>query len=127
MSVSLEVSLRDARFFAYHGVLEQEQLIGNEFIVDTSAWVDISQEEPLPQAVNDNINDTVSYADLYEIVERRMKSPCRLIEHLAALIIEDAKSRWSNINKIAVTIKKAAPPIPNSNCQASATLIWQKD
>ncbi|MDE5552393.1 MAG: dihydroneopterin aldolase, partial [Muribaculaceae bacterium] len=53
------VGLRDMRIFAYHGVMPQENRVGNEYRVNCSVSYITSGEN------NDNIDNTISYADLH--------------------------------------------------------------
>ena len=52
-------------FFAHHGVGEQETLAGNEFTVSLRLQVNIA-----PAIQTDDVADTVSYADVYELSKR---------------------------------------------------------
>ena len=56
------ISLEDCRFHAFHGVLPQERRVGNDFSV--SAVVCYTPADIL----SDNLDSTISYADLYEIM-----------------------------------------------------------
>ena len=50
------IFLKDIRCYAYHGV-PQENLIGNEYVIDLKLKVDISKA-----AQTDEVTDTVNYA-----------------------------------------------------------------
>ena len=39
------IFLKDIRCYAYHGVAPQENLIGNEYVIDLKLKVDISRSE----------------------------------------------------------------------------------
>ena len=71
------------RFYAHHGCFEQERAIGTHFHVDVVFETDTSQAE-----VSDNIGDTVSYLDVYQVVKREMAIPSNLLEHVARRIGE---------------------------------------
>ena len=125
MSTSLEISLVDARFHAFHGVMPQEREVGNEYAVDVTVGLPVpdTTEEA---CLSDEISDTVSYADLYELVKQRMAVPCNLLEYLASKITDDIRTRWPELSRVQVRVTKLAPPIPNSLCRASVTLSWCK-
>ena len=57
------IFLDNVRFFAYHGVGEQEREVGNEFVINLKLKVDIARA-----AETDDVTHTVSYADVYENV-----------------------------------------------------------
>ena len=71
------IYLDNLRFFAHHGVGEQETLVGNEFTVSLRLKVDIQRAMH-----TDNVADTVSYADMYETVKAEMSLPSKLLEHV---------------------------------------------
>lgn len=52
--------LRGLRFHGYHGVLKEEQKLGQKFVVDVDAWLDLSKA-----GETDSLEDSVSYAELY--------------------------------------------------------------
>lgn len=65
-------------FKAYHGCLEQEKIRGNVFIVDFKGSLDLSAA-----AESDNLNDTLNYGEIYEIVAEEMSIPSELLENVA--------------------------------------------
>lgn len=126
MSASLELTLTDARFHGYHGVFEQERTVGNEFAVDLTATLLLDCRDTMAATITDELADTISYADLYDRVRENMTVPCRLLEHLAARIVDDLAARWPQIESLHVRITKLAPPIPGSDCRASVAIIWRR-
>ena len=111
----MKVTLRNCRFFARHGVMEQERRAGNEF--EVSLEVVYTPGEPF----SDCLEDTISYADLYEIVSRKMDTPAELLETVCARIAEEASSRWPQIEAMSVAITKLTPPIPSFTGTATVT------
>ncbi len=108
MSEKLSIAVEDARFYAYHGVFAQETIVGNEF--EVSVKVDLL----LPKSIkDDNLSETISYVDLYEIISEEMKIPSKLIEHVAYRIVGRIRDRWLMVEHGFVSIKKLAPPIDN--------------
>ena len=72
------IEINDMRFYAHHGCFEQEQVIGTHFRVDLSFTTDTAKAE-----VSDNIEDTVNYLEVYQVVKREMMKPSHLLEHVA--------------------------------------------
>ena len=58
------VRLDEVRLRGYHGVLPQEQKVGNWFLVSLEVRLDLSAA-----AASDNVADTIDYAALYRIIE----------------------------------------------------------
>ena len=76
------IFLDTLRFFAHHGVGEQETVVGNEFTVSLRLQVDIRRA-----AETDDVADTVSYADVHTAVKAEMDIPSKLLEHVCGRII----------------------------------------
>ena len=70
-------------FYAYHGCFEEEQKIGTWFNVDLSLEVDTSKAEK-----SDNIEDTVNYQSVYQVVKEQMMIPSHLLENVARRILD---------------------------------------
>lgn len=52
--------LRGLKFHGYHGVKQEERKLGQKFMVDVDAWMDLR-----PAGVSDCLSDTLSYTDIY--------------------------------------------------------------
>lgn len=100
------IFFHEMQFFAYHGVLEQERMIGNTFLV--SLKIDAALSEACH---SDKIIDTINYAEVYAIVKKEMETPANLLEHLATRILKKLKQRFSQILFIEVRVEKPNPPI----------------
>ena len=115
----IEITLADLRFHSHHGVMPQETKVGNEFIVSVSVRIPYSDE-----ILNDDIDATISYADIYEIVAAEMKSPKKLLETVAARIVHEICSSWTNITGGEITISKSTPPISGITGSAKVRLFF---
>lgn len=100
------ITINNIRFYAYHGCLKEEALIGGNFIVDIKIYTDYSLA-----AKNDDLSKTVDYCDVYEIVKREMKIRSKLIEHAAERIANALKKEIPKIDKVTVRLTKIAPPV----------------
>lgn len=100
------IFLDNMRFFAYHGVGEQETLVGNEFTVNLRLKVDIQRA-----AETDDVADTVSYADVYEAVKSEMSLPSKLLEHISGRIIHRLFRDFPQIKEIELKLSKRNPPM----------------
>jgi len=80
------IHLNDIRLKGYHGVLPQEKVVGNDYIINLSIAIDLSKA-----IESDNLNDTISYAEVFDIVKKTMQVKCDLIEKVAgniAIVVE---------------------------------------
>ncbi len=100
------INLSDIRLFAYHGVLEQERKAGNNYIVNIHLDADLSLA-----CESDNVEDTINYALVYNIVEEEMKIPSNLLEHVAMRILKSIKSTFPQVVRLEVRIAKNNPPV----------------
>ena len=117
--MEFEISLNDLVFHAFHGVYEEERKLGNEFRVTLSVRILCIPDHKL-----DDLNNTISYAELYEIVEKEMKTPRNLIETLALDIATNIKERYPAVLSGNITITKVHPPIEGMTGSASVSLYF---
>jgi len=98
--------IRGMRFFGYHGVLPEENRLGQQFMVDVELALELEEA-----AAADDLAKTVNYADLHARVKRIVEGPpCRLIEALARRIATDLLDTYTNINEVLVRVTKPHPP-----------------
>lgn len=108
------IELEKIRFRAYHGVLEQERMVGNDFLVDLT--IDVDDDKAF---FSDDVADTISYVDLYDIIKSEMEIPSNLLEHLCYRIATKIKSYDTRISRVLVRVAKANPPMgADINCSA---------
>lgn len=93
-------------FKAYHGCLEQEKIRGNSFTVDFRGELDLSAA-----AESDNLNDTLNYADIYEIVADEMSIPSELLENVVGRIVKAIEKRFPELSSFSVRVSKKKPPV----------------
>jgi len=93
-------------FYAYHGCFEEEQRIGTYFNVDVVFETDTSRAQ-----LSDNIADTVSYLDVYQVVKREMMQPSHLLEHVGDRICAAILAEFADIESVTAKIAKMNPPL----------------
>ena len=113
------ISIDNLKIFARHGVFEQETVQGNTFEVAVSLEYDFTEG-----AETDNLDLTLNYAELTEIVKEEMAVPRKLIETVALKIQRRIMNRWPAVAGGSVSITKLFPPIPEPAPQASVTVKW---
>lgn len=55
-----KIEIKDACFFGYHGVLPEEKVLGQRFIVDITMFCNLNKA-----GQTDNLNDTIDYSQVY--------------------------------------------------------------
>lgn len=102
-----KIILQAMRFFGYHGVFPEENRLGQRFLVDLTLFVDLK-----PAGVNDALDDTVNYADIYEATRKIVEEESfRLIEAVAERIASSLLDTYTDINEIIVKVTKPHPPV----------------
>ncbi|MDD4169061.1 MAG: dihydroneopterin aldolase [Desulfotomaculaceae bacterium] len=102
-----KIVLAGMEFYGYHGVLSQEQSLGQRFAVD----IELSLE--LDQAGNsDNPEDTVDYASIFDMVRAVIEGrPRRLLESVAEDIADSVLKSFP-VKEVLVRVKKPHAPLP---------------
>jgi dihydroneopterin aldolase len=100
------IVLDEMKFFARHGVGEQEYVVGNEFTVWLRLLVDFAAA-----AETDELDGTVSYADVYRSVKCEMDIPSKLLEHLCTRIVRRLFTDFPTIEKVEIKLSKRNPPM----------------
>lgn len=100
------ICLENMRFHAFHGVLPQERKTGNDYVVSLRAKYDISQA-----MASDLVDDTLNYAQVYEIVAREMREPSLLLEHVAGRIGKSLFAAFPSIEEMSLKVVKLNPPM----------------
>lgn len=111
------ITINDMRFYAHHGCFEQECVIGTHFRVDLSFTTDTSKAE-----ISDNIVDTVSYLDVYQVVKAEMMTPSHLLEHVARRVGERVLADFPAVDTVDVKVSKLNPPLGGQMDSVSVTL-----
>ena len=99
------ITVEGIRVFAYHGHLPEEAVLGGHFIVNV--WVEADTVEV---EKTDDLNDTVDYVKIIEIVKQQMAIRSNMIEHPAKRIV-DAILPLNKVQKVTVEVEKIQPPI----------------
>lgn len=111
------ILLSGLQFHAFHGVLPQERLVGNDYELS------LRMGYPLDKAMQtDNVADTLNYADAYAVVKREMEQPSALLEHVAARIAKSLFQTFPQLVSLDLTLTKRNPPMGAQCLGASVEL-----
>lgn len=100
------IELKKMHFYAYHGVLPEETLIGNNFEVNLKIQVNFEQA-----FISDDVNDTYNYAVIYDIIKKEMSIPSKLLEHVGGRIYNSIKEYYPDVRIVELRIAKMNPPV----------------
>ncbi|EBB5818027.1 dihydroneopterin aldolase [Listeria monocytogenes] len=103
-----KIYLNELVFYGYHGVLAEETKLGQTFRV--SLILGLSTKKA---GISDSVDDTVSYAEVYETVKEIIEgTPFKLIEALAEKIATEVLTGYPLLEEVTVKLIKPNPPIP---------------
>jgi len=117
----IKVTLHGAEFFAKHGFYPEEQLTGNQFVLD----IDV-EFEPNADMKGDQISNTVNYEQLYTIAELEMLHPRKLLETVAQSIADRIRNDYPFLQNIRVELKKLHPPLKGRVAYSAVTVTNNK-
>ena len=100
------ICLNKLRFHARHGVLPQERATGGEFVVSIRAKYLFDKA-----LQSDDVNDTLNYAEMFEIINKEMLTPSCLLEHVAGRIGKSIFKAMPMVEAIDITVEKINPPM----------------
>ncbi|KAL3694067.1 hypothetical protein R1sor_007718 [Riccia sorocarpa] len=99
--------LRGCKFQGYHGVLPEEKTLGQKFVVDLDAWLDLKRA-----AETDDLAHSVSYADVFSVIGKVVEGPGHnLVESVANEIVRSLFKAFPEIQELRVRIYKLSAPI----------------
>lgn len=122
MLQSSNIFLKNVRFHAWHGVLQQEQTVGNDYLVNLKVSYDFSNAME-----TDELSGTISYADLFELIKEEMKIPSKLLEHVAGRIGGRIFSEFPSVREIHLSIDKVNPPMGADSDGAGVEVVLTND
>ena len=105
-ATDMYIRMEGMKFYAFHGVLPQENLIGAYFYVDLKLKTDFTRA-----AETDELEDTVSYADIHTAVKEEMSVPDKLLEHVCQRIAKRIFHDFPAIETIDIRLNKENPPM----------------
>ena len=101
-----KIIIQELLIHAHHGVMEQERTVGADFSLDLEVCFDFRKAME-----TDNLSETISYADIYEIVKKEMAIPSQLLEHAGGRIVKTLRQTFPDIKSIKLRLMKVNPPL----------------
>lgn len=115
------IKLQGMRFHSLHGALPVEAIIGNDFVVNISIEAETEEAEK-----NDDLDGTINYATVYDLVKEEMGKPSKLIENVAYRIRKRVVSHFPAIERMTVEVQKKRPPVNGDVDYSSITLNYER-
>ena len=77
-----KITLKGMEFYARHGAMKEEQILGQKFTVDITMYLSLDKA-----GADDDLEKTVNYAKVYSFCRKIVEgAPVRLIERLAWIL-----------------------------------------
>ncbi|XP_020219668.1 dihydroneopterin aldolase 2 isoform X2 [Cajanus cajan] len=99
--------LRGLSFYGFHGARPEERTLGQKFMVDIDAWMDLT-----PAGKSDHLSDAVDYTQIFDIAKEVLEgSPHNLLESLSQKIAVTTLRNHKQISAVRVKIIKPHVPV----------------
>jgi dihydroneopterin aldolase len=106
-----KIRIHNLKFYTYNGVLPEEKKLGQQIEID------VELQLPLAKAgKTDDVLDTVSYAEVCELITKRVTTHnYDLMEAVVSAILDDIEEHFaSQLTKAIVKVRKYSVPMPGS-------------
>jgi len=114
------IRMKNCAFFARHGVLDEEETLGQRFYVDAALTVD-----PGSALEEDSIEATVDYGVAFELIEKIITGARRfLIESLALEVAKALTVRFPQITRAEITVRKPNAPVRGVLDHVEVGVVW---
>ncbi|MCE7009236.1 dihydroneopterin aldolase [Kibdelosporangium philippinense] len=115
--MSDRITLTGLRVRGNHGVFEHEKRDGQDFFIDITVWLDLTDA-----AKTDDLAKTMHYGELAERAAAIVGGPARdLIEAVAGDVADDVLSD-ERVRAVEVTVHKPSAPIPLTFTDVAVTV-----
>lgn len=102
-----KIVIEEMEFYAFHGHYQEEQIVGNRFLVDLEI-----ESNLLAPAESDQLADAVNYQQAYLLIKKEMRrKKSNLLENIAKRILDALYGEMDGIEKATIRIRKMHPPM----------------
>ncbi len=116
------IRIKNAVFYAYHGVMSDEQNLGGKFEVDIDLFCNLKEAEE-----TDSLTRTVDYAKVYQkMKEMVVDQKYYLIEALGNRIAKGILQEFSKVERVVVRVRKQNPPVKGVVDSVEAEIIQER-
>ena len=112
------IHLTNLQFHSFHGIYEEEKILGNAYEVNVELTVDAGGEVT-------TLDQTVNYESAYAIIAKRMGVPTALLETVAQDLAQLLAAADKHTKAVRVNIQKKYPPI--ATFQGAVGVTYKKE
>lgn len=111
------IYIKNLRLHSFHGVLPQERLTGNDYILN------LRVKYPVDSAmISDRVEDTLNYATMCDVITEEMAIPSALIENAAFRICKRLFNDMPKIESVDISLTKVNPPM-GADCDGAGVKL----
>src|SRR5690625_7867167 len=116
-----KIILHHMQFYGFHGLLPEENKLGQRFNVDVELFLDLQKA-----GKTDDMMDSIDYGQAYELVRKIVEDDIKkLIEAVAEDVAEQLLAQLSLFVECSVKVSKSDPPHPVHYQYAAAAIYLQ--
>ncbi|MGN0465227.1 MAG: 2-amino-4-hydroxy-6-hydroxymethyldihydropteridine diphosphokinase [Lachnospiraceae bacterium] len=119
-----QIKIKNLEIFGYHGVLEEENKLGQKFIVSATAYLDTREA-----GKSDDLTKTIHYGEMALLIKKVLEeNTFALLERAAEIVCEEVLLTYPLIRKMELEIKKPWAPIllPLETVSVTIERGWHK-
>ena len=114
------IKVEGIKLYAYHGHLPEEAILGGHFLINVYVNTDTTLVEK-----SDELEDTVDYVKIVDVVKEQMLIRSNMIEHPATRIADNILL-LKHVIDVKVEVEKLNVPINANFSKISATIKREK-
>lgn len=116
-----KIILNNMQFYGYHGLLPEENKLGQRFNVSVELITDLSKA-----GKTDHMDDSINYSEAYEVIKQVVEGEAKnLIETVAETIANTLLTSFDLLQACTVKVIKPDPPI-NGHYESVAVEIFRE-
>ncbi len=113
-----QIRISNLEAFGYHGVFEEEALLGQKFLVSVDLYLDTRRA-----GKTDDLQESLDYGEVCQMIKKIVETErYRLIERLAEQIAGKLLLSFERLRSVQVTVKKPWAPVLISMEAVSVTI-----
>ena len=102
-----KITIQDLEVFGYHGVLEEEALLGQKFLITAVMSLDLRRA-----GRTDDIKETIDYGEVCQFIKKLVETErYLLIERLAEELATGLLLGFPKLTGVEITVKKPWAPV----------------
>lgn len=101
------IKLNQLQFYGYHGLLPEENKLGQRFTVDAKLYVSLKKA-----GQTDDMNDSIDYGKVYKVIQSVVEGETKkLIEAVASEMAAALLKTFTKLEACQIQLIKPNPPI----------------